>query len=118
MSRKIFQEKVKRNVGYIFSEGTHDYEALLAKAYDFLCDFSIRTDLRKEIGKALGVPEGKSAELLHFYNDLPDSDIEVLSSLWNEEVFYFLENLSPSGYYFGTQEGDGSCFGWFKVEEL
>lgn len=26
-----------------------------------------------------------------------------------------LEELAPEGYYFGTQEGDGACFGFFEV---
>lgn len=28
-----------------------------------------------------------------------------------------LQEAAPEGYYFGTPEGDGACFGFFEVEE-
>lgn len=116
MSKKKFQETVKKGEGFIFSEGTHNYQALLSKSYDLIINFNIRTHLRTEIEKALGNPKGESAERAYFYNELPEYNIDLLSSLWNDDVFYFFEDLTPKGYYFGTSEGDGSCFGWFKSE--
>lgn len=118
MSKASFKKNVKQDNGYILSDGTHDYQALLCKSYDLLVNFNIRTHLKKEIEKALGLPKDASAERLYFYSELPEYDIDVLASLWNDDVFYLFEDLTPNGYYFGTLEGDGACFGWFKLEEI
>lgn len=45
-------------------------------------------------------------------------DSEECSYLINEELFDILQGMSLDGYYFGTSEGDGSAFGWWKEEEF
>lgn len=44
-------------------------------------------------------------------------DSEECSYLINEELMDVLQGMSPDGYYFGTSEGDGSAFGWWKSSE-
>ncbi len=47
------------------------------------------------------------------YSDWWDSD----DSLWfGEELFDILNMYAPDGYYFGTTEGDGSDFGYWKYD--
>jgi hypothetical protein len=42
---------------------------------------------------------------------------EHLSILLNEEVFPKMDDIAPEGTYFGTLEGDGACFGFWRIQE-
>jgi hypothetical protein len=45
-------------------------------------------------------------------------DSEYMTYFLNEELFDTLNMYAPEGYYFGAHEGDGSDFGYWKIEEL
>ena len=49
--------------------------------------------------------------------DHPFWDSEECSILINEVLIDWLDGMSPEGYYFGTNQGDGSAFGWWQAEE-
>ena len=61
--------------------------------------------------------EGQEA----YWENFPD----VCGSLTYEEAGMEIVNdlidrltsLAPEGLYFGAHEGDGACFGWWRVEE-
>lgn len=38
-------------------------------------------------------------------------------TLINEVLIPHLDDMSPEGYFFGTNQGDGSAFGWWRNEE-
>ncbi len=40
---------------------------------------------------------------------------EDCASFLNESLFDTLNDYAPDGYYFGSHEGDGSDFGYWKV---
>lgn len=42
---------------------------------------------------------------------------EDVSYFLNEELWDVLNDYAPDGYYFGSIEGDGSDFGYWKIEE-
>src|SRR5690606_18831625 len=42
---------------------------------------------------------------------------EDVSYFLNEELWDVLNDYAPDGYYFGNTEGDGSDFGYWKIEE-
>ena len=120
MSRKTLQKTIKDLGGFVFSVDTLDTVQLLAKSYDVMRAYGIKTSLVKEIAKAIGYDPRRDPDcaLLSLYaNNLgPALDYETQLCLLNE-AFDLFEEISPSHYYFGSQEGDGACFGWWLEEE-
>jgi hypothetical protein len=50
---------------------------------------------------------------------LEDMDSDTAVFILNEDLFNLLNEIAPEGCYFGSHEGDGSCFGfWFCEQEL
>lgn len=126
MSVEKFQEAVKKHEGYILSDGTLNYEHLLAKAYDCIVGWEIESDIPKEIIELFAfekdyAPEDGDdislRELVYFGHAELKEDSQSLESaswIWNETLYNFFDEMSPDGYYFGGSEGDGACIGWFK----
>jgi hypothetical protein len=126
MSIKDLQKDIRKKQGYIFSDGTLNLTHLLPKAYDLLVSYNMRTNLKQEIESVFTATEkaNNKFEILptfinQYYShvEIPDNKMEDASYLWNEDIFNYFNNISPSGYYFGSSEGDGACIGWFKSEE-
>lgn len=44
-------------------------------------------------------------------------DSEAMSYFLNENLFDTLNDYAPEGYYFSSHPGDGSDFGYWKIEE-
>lgn len=42
---------------------------------------------------------------------------ERLDAYLNEDIWDYLNGVAPKGYYFGAHPGDGSDYGFWKVEE-
>lgn len=117
--RESLKKKIRKEEGYILSDGTLDYQALLCKAYDLINDFGIRTGLKKEIAESIGFDLtgiGLSAFGAYYHNQLTYTKGD-LAYLWSEDVFNLFSSISPIGYYFGSLDGDGACIGWFKITE-
>lgn len=49
MSKVDFQKHVRKNEGYILSEGTLNLEHLLSIAYDFIVLYNLKTSLKEDI---------------------------------------------------------------------
>lgn len=45
-----------------------------------------------------------------------DSFEERASEFLNEDLFDALNYFAPDGFYFGSTEGDGSCYGFWETE--
>lgn len=121
MGKRDFQKDVRKNGGYILSDGTLNLKHLLPKAYDLMVAYRIRTTLPEEILKVVKV-EGDvgfaDLFLKQYYGEMtiPEENEQDATYLWNEDVYNFFNELSPAGYYFGGSDGDGACIGWFKME--
>ena len=125
---EYFMNKITDFGGYTFSEGTHDTACLLAKAYDLLngLEFSDEVEyipwriarFSNQVEKALSWDrdEYDSAFEAYYWGALQVVDEEQASYLL-DDAFDILGSLSPEGYYFGSHEGDGACFGWWKYQE-
>ena len=50
------------------------------------------------------------------FGEPTEDDLEEENFLL-ERLFETLEEAAPEGYYFGSQEGDGACFGYWSIEE-
>lgn len=116
MSIKDLQKDIRKEEGYILSDGTLNLTHLLPKAYDLMLSYNLQTNLKKEI-------ESVFTALPTFHNqyygetEIIEDKMEDAVYLWNEDIFNYFNNISPNGYYFGSSEGDGACLGWFKYEE-
>lgn len=115
---------VTRHGGFILSESTNNGVHLLAKIHDLLKEYGVKPELRVAIKNMFIVQGWKDGDDLwtHVYhnrlrtlNTLNEDGQYKLDELWNKDVSNYLDELSPEGYYFGTHEGDLSCYGWWKA---
>lgn len=123
MSKADFQNSVRKNEGYILSDGTLNLEHLLPKAYDFLDYYKIRNvKLKKDILECFEIDGEFLGGLFtkQYYGEArlkDDSEsMEKANYLWNEEIYNFFNEISPNGYIFGSSEHDWALIGWFKYE--
>jgi hypothetical protein len=127
------------NGAYVFSDGTLNPQHLLAKAYDLLVTYGIEEakhgigDLKTSIlevfkpdtdyyGTMQDVIAGDNSLFSCQYHsrceliEYRHGDIALdPHNVW-DAAYSFFEGLAPAGYYFGSQEGDGACIGWFHHE--
>ena len=125
MSKKDLQRAIRRNEGYILSEGTLNLVHLLTSAYDLLNEYNIKSaQLKKDIESVFNntgeFKDDKEKMIPSFGNqfygwiEIPDDKMEEASYIWNEDIFYFFNEIAPNGYYFGSQEGDGALIGFWQ----
>jgi hypothetical protein len=119
-----FQSIVKSYGGFILSDGTCNLQHILPKAYDLLEGMEANEELRASILTCFNIEDMEYVEShglfmsqYHGEATIQESAYESASYVWNEDVYNYFNNIAPSGYYFGSSEGDGACIGWFKIEE-
>ena len=89
----------------------------IPKAYDLLQAYNLNSNLEKDIESVF------VGETPTFYNQfygntkLNAEKQEEASYIWDEDIYNFFNEIAPDGFYFGSSEGDGACFGFFKYEE-
>lgn len=142
MSRKELQKNIVQNHGYIFSDGTLNLLHLLTKAGDLIDGYNLKAKITKywtpryrdflkqfqpteyaneyepDIMHQLAKRK-KSLYMAQYYGLIeliPDGQVEYGHyHLWDDFESY-MNNIAPSGYYFGSSDGDGACIGWFRYE--
>lgn len=66
------------------------------------------------------LPEELEEEIIDWLEDdfgePTDDDYEQMGWIL-DELYELLNGICPEGYYFGAQEGDGACFGFWSIEE-
>jgi len=71
-------------------------------------------------------PEDLIPKFTHVLGDIAPSALAKLGPWpasperqeYTVELIDMLDDAAPQGYYFGTHEGDGACFGFWKADEL
>jgi hypothetical protein len=129
MSIKDLQKDIRKNEGYILSDGTLNLTHLLPKAYDLLVTYNMQSQTAKDIKKAIeevfiNTDTDQTEKLLptyinQYYSEIeiPDDKQEEANYLWNEDIFNYFNSIAPNNYYFGSNEGDGACIGWFLMTD-
>lgn len=131
MSKKELQKAIRSGVGLVFSADTLNINHLLAEAHDLLKGYSLRPNtygyiqtksIAQEIKEVFAFKEGYQyagslVEAIYYsYAEIPRESEHDAHMLWND-ICGYLDDISPAGYYFGSQEGDGACIGWWKLDE-
>lgn len=129
MSIKQLQKDIRKEEGYILSDGTLNLTHLLPKAYDLIVNYNMQSKTAKTIKNDIesvftNTDKEQINKLLptfinQYYSEIeiPEEKQEEASYIWNEDIFNYFNNIAPNKYYFGCTEGDGACIGWFKCEE-
>jgi hypothetical protein len=128
------------NGAYVISDGTLNPQHLLAKSYDLLVQWGIE-DAKHGIGDLKTSILEVFKPNTDYYSTMQDAiagDNSLFTSQYHsrcelieyrhgdialsphdvwEACYSFFQNIAPDGYYFGSQEGDGACIGWFVYED-
>lgn len=118
MGKKQLQKDIRMGEGMVFSNSTLNLNHLLAKAYDIMVIYNLRTPLKKEILEAFDYQNEKPlnnslVDAVFYGRELKDEFTAAF--LWDEVCDYF-EDIAPKGYGFGSCVGDGACIGWHEVD--
>ena len=111
------------DAGFIVSEDTLKKDALLCNFYDVLANFNLDKELRLRVENLfIGDP---SSINLNWGTCKMKRDPQVVYSIGGsirekavyllEDIFDYFNVIAPEGFYFGTSEGDGACFGFFPA---
>lgn len=49
-------------------------------------------------------------------DDVDSDDFDLMAWAVNDWMWERMNRIAPEGFYFGANEGDSSCFGFWKVE--
>jgi hypothetical protein len=88
------------------SHGTMREEDLIPAFISFLRQYG-----PPDIQGNLGEVEERMAADDYFTSDAACYDL-------NEDLFNFMNDVAPEGYYFGSHPGDGSDYGFWPNEDL
>ena len=102
--------------GLIISEATLNIADLLTTYYDLIRDYNLSDEMAKTIK---GFFDKEPTVTNYFYSrcKLLSEKEEEAQMFLNEDLFDFLSDIAPDGFYFGSAEGDGACFGFFRGEK-
>lgn len=124
MSIKQLQKDIRKEGGYILSDGTLNLQHLLPKAYDLIKGYNLQSKQAKRILQDIKeVFDHEDPSFINQYygeielNVTNNEQMENASYIWHEDIFNFFNNIAPNKYYFGCTEGDGACIGFFKYNE-
>ena len=60
-----------------------------------------------------GVSDLIPAKLLNKFNNISDEDKPFVAM----DIFDYLNDIAPDGLMFGASDGDGACYGFWKIED-
>lgn len=117
---KLTVENLKHEIiakeGLVISEATLKIEDLLSTYYQLIKNYHLSDTRMEEIQSFF---DEEPTAYNYFYNIahlLGDKEEEATEYL-NESLFDFFNEICPEGFYFGSNEGDGACIGFFKYDE-
>jgi hypothetical protein len=104
--------------GMELSSGTMREEDLVPTFCDYLSGFEGFEGLIDEVMSLLNQLLGMQ-ELPTYWENIAYQELEQeLSYTLNESLFDALNDVAPDGYFFGSSMGDGSSYGFWKMEEF
>lgn len=116
---------IRENSGLVVSDGSLRTVDIIVRLYDFMVVSDINDELRSKILSFIIIEnsnyeKGSSLEVESYYDrlHLPEHKEYEATEFLNDEVYPYLNSLSPNGYYFGSNEGSSSCIGWFETTEV
>ncbi len=104
MARRHLQLHVSVFEGMIVSTHTLRSEDLLRTFWNLADRWGIRTGFQSDAYRLIGSGWSEQGEA--------DSHDLV------NDYFTFFDSIAPAGYYFGSNIGDGACFGFFQLDDL
>lgn len=114
MSKADLQRDIKNSSddgGFVVSLYNHSAIEILCLTYDLLIKYGVRTTLKDEIAKAIGLPptyqfarDAYDNRVLDFRNDKTAFLVGVVTP--------YLESLSPVGFQFWYKKGSRDFVGW------
>lgn len=116
LTKENLVKEIIAKEGLIISEATLNVEDLLSTYYQLIKNYNLSEEITKTIRDFF---DEEPTIFNYFYNKCHILSIkeEEAREFLDEDLFDFLCNIAPDGYYFGNTEGDGACFGFFKNEE-
>jgi len=106
--------KITKSGGLVVSEGTLLTQDLVPKFLHVL------SELSPEAYAQMQTPGCGFQAVPSYALEDKDSewwDSEECSTLLNETLWDALNEHAPEGFWFGSYEGDGACFGFWLIEE-
>lgn len=127
MLQSNIKSAIKNDGGFILSSGDLRLESLLAKTFDFLQhnevegSEKIMDDIWNVFSFKDFIDTEERCDLYRYtvcsWAMIPTEKFEEASYLFNEDVYDFMNALTPENYYFGSSRGDGALIGWFEYEQ-
>ena len=114
MSKKDLQREIRQKEGMIVSEATLLNFDLLDSFWGIMEGYNLKTPIKKDIKNILN---NYTEEEINYPLNISEELADHISWLINEDCFNYLNDIAPKKFYFGSQEGDGACFGFWKIEE-
>lgn len=105
------------------SSGTLNPAHLIPAFLDELARLGREVTLGPSEQAALRLLSKQAAIRVLYESDLPLPDRDLTDQEWQtvyeltDRLWDALDDAAPDGYWFGTAEGDGACFGFWTVEE-
>lgn len=111
---KDLQRLIKDHEGLVFSTDTLKLDDLLADAHRLMTFYNLSPTIRGDIEELFETEDNL------FHRRLPGGSetADLASWIWGEDVCIYFDTISPPGYYYGSLEGDGACFGWWRIDDI
>ena len=122
MLNKKMADYIRNFEGITVSSGTLNTIDLICMFTDFIDEWTdgAHEEEVKEAYNLLHIDYDNKISLIQadYYNMIDESYINFDDTNYflNEVLFDLMQDISPNGFYFGSQEGDGALFGYWMIE--
>jgi hypothetical protein len=113
MTENNLTKYIKTHGGFVMSEGSLRMEDLLSAAYNVMNVFKFGSLLCSEIECVFDGDVPTPSNVFYGTSKIHSEESELNQELW-DSVYVLFEEICPDGFYFGSQDGDGACIGFWK----
>jgi len=114
--RKTMKSLDNRYIGLELSTATMRSEDLIPSFMGFLKNVAEECEIQEESSRLKAEVEKLEFEDHPGYGTYY-KDKEQASWILNEDIWNLLNDIAPDYTYFGANEGDGACYGFWTVDE-